>query len=100
MTMTAISKGFRRIIKLLSDCNKLHENNLNNVHLKTMYTNRFETAETALQSDENLGILIKLFINIKLHTPIYLYIYIILFYRLSHGTTFEAVIVRKILASV
>lgn len=65
MIMTAISKGFRRIIKLLSECNKLHENNLNNVHLKTIWTNRFETAETALQNDESLGILIKLFIQLK-----------------------------------
>lgn len=106
MTMTAISKGFRRIIKLLSESNKLHENSLNNVNLKALWTNRFETAEIGLQNDESLGIQIKLFIQLKIHTSVsfylstYLSIYKILFYRLSYGTTFEAIIVGKILAGV
>jgi len=57
MTMTAISKGFRRIMKLLSECSKIHENNVNS---KTMWTNKFENVSNEQQFDKNLGMFYEL----------------------------------------
>jgi len=52
MTMTAISKGFRRIMILLSEyCNRQE----NNLKLKTIWSNEYETANTDRQNDELLG---------------------------------------------
>jgi len=51
MTMTAILKGFRRIIKFLSQYDKTHQNNLN---LKTDWTNESYTAQTNQQYEEGL----------------------------------------------
>jgi hypothetical protein len=50
MTMTAISKGFRRIMKILDFSN--HENN---VKSKTIWTNKFETDQTDQLNDERIG---------------------------------------------
>lgn len=52
MTMTAISKGFRRIMKLLYDYGNRRENNVN---LKTKWTNEFEMAKSGQNNDELLG---------------------------------------------
>uniref|UniRef100_A0A2S2Q6K2 Ankyrin repeat and SAM domain-containing protein 3 n=1 Tax=Sipha flava TaxID=143950 RepID=A0A2S2Q6K2_9HEMI len=49
MTMTAISKGFRRIMKILDFSN--HENN---VKSKTIWTNKFETDQTDQLNDERI----------------------------------------------
>jgi len=52
MTMTAISKGFRRIMKSLSEyCNRQE----NNTKLKTTWSNEYETANTDQQNDKLLG---------------------------------------------
>lgn len=52
MTMTAISKGFRRIMKLLYDYGNRQENN---VKLKTKWADKFETAQSDQKNDELLG---------------------------------------------
>lgn len=52
MTMTAISKGYRRIIKLLSEyCNRQENNTMS----KTTWSNEYETANTDRQNNELLG---------------------------------------------
>lgn len=53
MTMTAISKGYRRIIVLLSEYSNMNEHY--NVNMTTMCTNEYETAKTNWQNDECLG---------------------------------------------
>lgn len=50
MTMTAISKGFRRIMKLLD-----FSNQENNVKSKTIWTNEFESDKTNQLNDERIG---------------------------------------------
>lgn len=51
MTMTAISKGFRRIMKLLD-----FNNQENNVKSKTMmWTREYVTDQTDQQNDERIG---------------------------------------------
>lgn len=52
MTMTAISKGFRKIMRLLSEYGNEQENN---VKIETMWTNTPEMIKTDRQNDERLG---------------------------------------------
>lgn len=52
MTMTAISKGFRRVMKLLYEYGNRHEKNV----LKTTWSQKLENARNNPQSDEYLGV--------------------------------------------
>lgn len=52
MTMTAISKGFRRVMELLYEYGNRHEKNV----LKTTWSQKLENARNNPQSDECLGV--------------------------------------------
>lgn len=52
MTMTAISKGFQRVMKLLYEYGNRQECN---TELKVMRTNAFKTAKTDQQNNEHLS---------------------------------------------
>jgi len=52
MTMTAISKGFRRVMKLLYEYGNRQEKNV----LNTMWSEKIEKAKNIHQSDERLGV--------------------------------------------
>lgn len=54
MTMTAISKGFRRIMKLLYDYGNRREDNVK-LKTKNKWTNEFEMAKSGQKNDELLG---------------------------------------------
>lgn len=102
MTMTAISKGFRRIMKLLSECGKPVENN---VDFKAMWTNKIKTVQTEDQNDECLGLLnlfsLKCLPSLKRCISItYVLKLFKRVYRLPRGKTSEAAVTGKILAHV
>lgn len=50
MTMTAISKGFLRVMKLLYEYGNRHEKNL-----ETRWSEKFDMSKSNHQSDEHLG---------------------------------------------
>lgn len=52
MTMTAISKGLQRVMKLLYEYDNRQECNK---ELKIMWTNEYEVAKSGHQNDENLS---------------------------------------------
>lgn len=52
ITMTAISKGYQRIILLLSEYSTINEYNVN---VTTMWTNEHKMAKTNRKNDECLG---------------------------------------------
>lgn len=70
MTMTAISKGFRRVMKLLYEYGNRHEKNV----LNTTWSEKLENARNNPQSDEHLGV----FISLNEH----------IFYYYKHATVF------------
>lgn len=51
MTMTAISKGFQRVMKLLYEYGNRHEKKI----LKTTWSEKLEMTKNNHQNDEHLG---------------------------------------------
>lgn len=101
MAMTAISKGFRTIMKSLSEyCNR-QENNMK-LNTTTAWLNEYETPKTDQQNrDELLGEqLIRTLLNIpKIIILACIILFILGMYRLSFGKTFETIVIGKILAA-